>query len=387
MGGMLTVNVTPEQRAAIEALGALVAAGGLHDRQEVQSIGPSLSHTGRRHRNYMLPAAARQLGERGRQFVQGKDAVQEFSNPTTGDVHVDAVLTEISVGYTNAAYIGTRLFPRVQVTKDSDVYFIYEKSDWFRNEARVRAPGTRAAHGGYRLSTDSYKVEPYSFEQPVPDELRKAADAPIEPDRDATRLATDMIDLKVEKLVEDVAFTYTNWTSYTTLSGTSQWSHSSATPLTAFSTARLAVAKLIGRLPNTFCCGIEVFEKLALHSTLLDLIKYGGTGDRPAMVTAGMLAQLLQVDQVLVGSSIEDAGYEGGTDDFDFVWGKLAWLGYVAPQPSRAQPSAGYVFTKGRQADSYREDSIKTDWVRAEEAIDVKAVCADAGYLWIDAVA
>lgn len=44
--------------------------------------------------------------------------------PTLRDVHVDAILTNLSIGYKNDTYIGESVFPRIQVAKKSDVYFV-----------------------------------------------------------------------------------------------------------------------------------------------------------------------------------------------------------------------------------------------------------------------
>ena len=47
-----------------------------------------------------------------------------MSMPTVRDVHVDAVMSSISIAYRNAAYIGEQVFPRVPVAKKSDLYFV-----------------------------------------------------------------------------------------------------------------------------------------------------------------------------------------------------------------------------------------------------------------------
>jgi hypothetical protein len=45
-------------------------------------------------------------------------------NYTLRDAHVDALMTNISIAYRNANYIGEQIFPRVPVQKKSDVYFV-----------------------------------------------------------------------------------------------------------------------------------------------------------------------------------------------------------------------------------------------------------------------
>ena len=64
--------------------------------------------------------------------------------PTQNQVHVDAILTNISVAYMQQQqnFIATRVFPVVPVSKQSDKFFTYTKNDWFRDEAQRRADAT-----------------------------------------------------------------------------------------------------------------------------------------------------------------------------------------------------------------------------------------------------
>jgi len=72
--------------------------------------------------------------------------------PTANQVHVDALLTNISIGYRNASYIADRLFPIVPVNKQSNIIPNYEQSHWFRNDALRRASGRIVISGRSRLA-------------------------------------------------------------------------------------------------------------------------------------------------------------------------------------------------------------------------------------------
>ena len=67
--------------------------------------------------------------------------------PNINSVHVDAILTNISVAYLQNQdnFIADKVFPVIPVDKKSDKYFTYTKNDWFRDEAQRRAPGTESA--------------------------------------------------------------------------------------------------------------------------------------------------------------------------------------------------------------------------------------------------
>ena len=78
-----------------------------------------------------------------------------MAQPTANDVHIDAILTNISVAYIQDqnAFVASKVFPTIPVEKQSDKYFVYTKGDWFRDEAQLRAPATESAGSGYNLTT------------------------------------------------------------------------------------------------------------------------------------------------------------------------------------------------------------------------------------------
>jgi hypothetical protein len=87
-----------------------------------------------------------------------------MSQPTRSDVHANRPLTNISVGYMQRQdiYIANKVFPIVPVDKQSDLYWIYTKNDWFRDEAQRRAPATESVGSGYGVSTASYACDVWS---------------------------------------------------------------------------------------------------------------------------------------------------------------------------------------------------------------------------------
>src|SRR5690242_11661865 len=99
-------------------------------------------------------------------------------NPTSNKVHVDRLLTNLSIGYKNSDYIADNIFPVVPVTKRSDIIPKYDQSHWFRNGATKRAPGTKSEGGGFKVTTDdTYYADRYSFRTEIDDDTKDNADA------------------------------------------------------------------------------------------------------------------------------------------------------------------------------------------------------------------
>lgn len=296
-------------------------------------------------------------------------------NPTQRDVHVNQPLTNISIAYRNAAYIGDQVFPIVSVAKQTDVYFTYDKAAWFRNRSKTRAPGTRAHRADYGISTASYLCVNDALAKEIPDEVRKNADSPLRPDITATQFVTDGLLLALEKRVADIITASTNWASASI--PTVQWSDDTSDPWGDIDNLYNAIVSQIGRPPNVGVCSWDVWRHLRQHPDLLDRVKYTRSSGR---VETSDIAAWFGLEKLLVGMSLIDTSVEGRTSSMSYVWGDCFWMGYVPPAPALEVPATGYVLVWGnRVVERFREDQEKQDVIAAEWYTDEVICASDAG--------
>ena len=111
-------------------------------------------------------------------------------NPTgSGNQHIDQVLSNISVGWTNNGLVAERLFPVVKVRKQADKYYTFGREAWLPESGDYRAPGTEANEiPGVAVSLDTYYAQEHALQIAVTDEERENVDSAFSPDRDATEL-------------------------------------------------------------------------------------------------------------------------------------------------------------------------------------------------------
>lgn len=320
-----------------------------------------------------------------------------MAQPHAGQVHVDSVLTDISVAYVQRQtnFIATKVFPVVPVDKQSDSFFKYNKGDWFRDEAQRRAPSTESAGGGYNLSTDSYRCDVYAFHKDLDDQTLANADAPQQPRREAAEFVVNRMLMKQEKaFMADFMATGKWGTDITGVSGAPstnevrQWSDfTNSDPLEDVEAWKELVLGVTGELPNTLVLGYQVFRKLKNHPDIIDRIKYT-SGIAEQLQTERLLAAMFDVDRVLVAKAIQNTAQEGATDAFSFITGKIAWLGYVAPNPGLLVPSAGYTFAWTGVSDGLGESvgtvsidmpTIRSERIESQMAWDNKVIGADLG--------
>jgi len=320
-----------------------------------------------------------------RQYVYRDPKIERFATPTRHMVHIDAPMTNISIAYRNVNYIADQIFPIVPVVKQSDLYFKFEKGAWFRDEAKVRAPGTRAARVDYSLSAPGpYAAVEYAAAKTVPDEIVDNADNPLNPDREATEFATEKLLIRLEKDVADLVQTSGNWTTTSTANAINNggaWSADTSDPIkdvTGSSGIRETIRGLIGRYPNVCVMGATVLASLRRHPDLMDRIKYTQLG----ILTPALIASLFDIDKIIIGTAVINNALEGATDSFGDIWGNYAFFGYVPTTPGLMIPAAGYIFQwKARQVNRYREMEEHQDVIECLQNWDSKVTSADSGYL------
>lgn len=320
-----------------------------------------------------------------------------MAQPTATLSHVDAVLTNISVAYIQRQtnFVATKVFPVVPVEKKSDVYYVYTKNDWFRDEAQRRAPSTESAGSGYNVGTDSYDCEVWAFHKDVDQQTMANTDPAINPERSATQLVTQRLLLRQE--IQWAADYFGTGVWGTDATPANLWSdYTASDPITDIETGKRTILATTGFLPNTLTVGYDVWIKLKNHPDLVDRIKYAAGPGNPAIVNQQTMAQVFDIDRILVASAVKATNVENETAAYSFVQGRHALLTYAPATPSLLEPSAGYTFqwtgismglgeTIG--VDSFDIRQINSRRFEGQIAYVNKVVGADLGYFFNGAVA
>jgi len=335
-------------------------------------------------------------------------------SPSRSDVHVNKPLTNISVAYfqDEASFVAGKVFPIIPVDKQSDAYFTYDRGDFNRDEMEARTPGTESAGGTYDIGNSTYYAQKRAFHRDVPDDVRANADDPIDLDAEATRFVTQkaLINRELQFAANyftagapgdtwtfDVDGVSTGATAAASFDPTNasnndvlQWNDSSSTPIEDIRKGRRYVQQATGFKPNTLTLGQAVYDALVDHPDIVGRIDRGQTqgAARANLVT---LADLFEVDQVLVMGAVYNSAKKGATDAHTFIGGKHALLTYAPRQPGLLTPSAGYTFAwkgqfgmtnQGFRVKKFRMDNLESDRIEIDSAYDLKKIAADLGYFF-----
>lgn len=325
--------------------------------------------------------------------------------PDISDVHVNGLLTDMSIAHMNAEehYVADRVFAPVPSDKQSDIYLKYTRGVFFQGsenaaalDALARAPGTNASEAGYTTDlTNTFFCQNFAVAVPIPDELRGNADPVFDLDNEATLLATQINLIRRERgFSADFMNTGVWGTDVVGTTNFTKWSdYGASDPFTDLENGIDTIEGAVGMRPNKLVMGAIVWRRLKHHPDFIDRIKGGATAGSPAQLTRQLLASLLEIDEVLIGRASYRSSAEGAALTLARIVDDDALLLYAPPNVGKYTPAAGKTFywkplTGGniQFARKIREERPRRDIVEVHSYWDQVATETAAGYFLSDAV-
>jgi hypothetical protein len=327
-----------------------------------------------------------------------------MSNPLPSMMHVSKPLTNLSVAFIQAAedFLALKVFPAVPVPSEYDKYFVYDLGDFTRDEMDERAPGTESAGAGYEISTAEYACVPYGLHKDITKQDYAAADAPLDPDRDAAEFLALKGLIKLERAWHTDFFKTGVWSddiegaaSGAEALGTSvvQWSDATnAKPVMDIGYYSKLIKSNTGVSPNILVLSPDTYFNLCQCDDILTRIKY----TQRATITPELLASVLGVERVMVSGGVYNSAAQGVTDSIGYInTSDDALLLYSNPRPQRRRPSAGYTFfwdydgvgPDGWVTSRFYMPALKSNRIEIDASFDQKQVTTALGIYFDDLIA
>ena len=300
--------------------------------------------------------------------------------PLANQIHVDSLLSNVSVKYKNSEYIAMSVFPEVAVKKTSDLYRIYDRN--FRIPETKRANRGVAREHQFEVSSASYVLERHSLKDYVSDtdaDNYDLADLRAE----TTEELSDVILRRLEKSVADL-FTTTNWSLNVSLAAAGAFNANTtvSNPIPVFDTGATTVILNSGFKPNYGILPREAFVACKNHISVLDRTKYTSKE-----MDVNILASLFGLDELLVPLTSVDSSQYGSAASIAALYGDIAFLGYKPPSAGPLKPSAGYIFRKSLpMVKRWRVEERESDAIEVNMEYVAKVVASLAGYLIKDVI-
>lgn len=322
-----------------------------------------------------------------------------MSTPTTSDVHVNRPLTNMSVAYMQsmAKFQADNLAPIMPVSKKSDSYFKLNKEYWFSDLMRKRGVGSRAILAGYGVSQDSYLTDLWSVGKSIDDQVRANEDVPLNGDRTAMKFVTRLERMNREQQFKASLWGTGKWSTDITgnasvsaieaSSTLEQWNRSAATPIQDVANLKIVMEKLTGFDFNVLAIGAPVWNALKSNQEILDRISGGSTNGSPAQVTRQLVAQLFEIEELIVLNSVENTAGHGVTMTGDYLFGKQGLFMHRDTSSEIESVTACRTITwkqyagnkNGTRILKWRDEPTHSDVVEIESAFVHKIIAPDLG--------
>lgn len=312
---------------------------------------------------------------------------------------VNPALTAVAIQYRNPAIalIADEVLPRLPPIGVKPFKWLnYNLADAFT------VPNTQVSRRGQPTEIEIAATEvddacrDYGLDDVVPqDDITQAANAPgyggfaVDPLMTATQYLTDLILLDREIRAANLVFNAASYAGNSlVLAGAAQWSDFVNSDPIAAITAGLDAC--VGFRPNALTFGQATWSTLRRHPKIMKAINRDA-GDS-GLATRQAVAELFEVQKVLVGSSFVNQAKKGQAAVLARAWGKHAAALYINPVASnRAGVTFGFTAQFGtRTAGSIPEPKVGLrggQRVRVGESVREVIAASLTSFFWQNATA
>ena len=311
---------------------------------------------------------------------------------------INPELTAVAIAYRNTedSLIADKVLPRVP-TALKFKYTKYDAAQGFtvpQTKVGRKSEPTMVDFGGTEVNDECVD---YGLDDMIPNVELKAweempkpvSGGPIDPKKISTMFMTNLIELDREVRAAGLVFNSSSYVAsqQQVLSGTAQWSdYANSNPLSV----------LLGALdaplvrPNKMVIGRAPWTALRQHPKIVQAVYKSNQG--AGTISREQLAELLELEEILIGSAFVNTARKGQNASYARTWGKHCALIYSNTQAAMAaQPTFGFTAQFGtRIAGDIPEQKFGLRGgtrVRVGESVK-EVICApDAGYLLQNVIA
>ncbi len=308
-------------------------------------------------------------------------------------LYISPALSAIAIKYRQAGFVADDVMPRVSVDRQEFVHLKDRLADWITPpETLVGRTSKVNELASSAQDPTSLATANYGLDEPVPNQDSSNGPSESALARGTMRVMS-LLELRREIRVASIFATAANFNTSTTLSGTSQWSdYSNSDPLSVLLTE---LEKPFMR-PNVLVMGRDVWIKLRAHPKIVAAV-LGQAGTGSALTAAGVVslqavADLLEVDRIIVGGNWYNSAAKGQTPVQARVWGKICCGIYLS---SLGGPDGGNTWGYTAQFGDRIAGTTEPDrniglwggtYVRAGESVKEVVSAPEFGFQFLAAV-
>lgn len=272
---------------------------------------------------------------------------EKFPFPTTPE------LIAVAIAYQNRSMIADDVLPRVSVGREEFKYWEFPKEEGFT------VPDTRVGRKSqpnqveFSATEKTSSTEDYGLDDAIPQKDIDEAPQGLDPRARATEQLTNLILLDREVRVAGIVFDPATYSAglKEVLAAGNKFSDAASKPLTIIGDA-LDVPLV---RPNVMVIGQKAWTALRRHPQIVEAVL--GTAAKEGMASRQAVAELLELEEILVGESFVNTARKGKPGVFARTWGPNAALIHRNRQAdTRNGLTFGYTAQRGTRIAGAIED-------------------------------
>jgi len=304
-----------------------------------------------------------------------------------------ATFLEFDLESERNGYVATQVFPVIDVMSQAGNFGKIPLEQLLQQRDTRRAPGSGYARGNWTFEKAVYAAEEHGAEEPVDDREAAMYAEYFQAEQISTLRAFSSVLRNAEQRVADAVFNATTWNGASLTTGiTHEWDDAtSCVPITDVEAAVQKIYDGSGLWANALIINRKVFRNLRNSAQVIDRIESAGAGDasKPSDITAQMLAQVFDLDYIIVAGTSRNNAKEGQAASPVQIWsGEYAMVCKIATSADMREPCIGRTFhwsadgsSIGGTVETYRDETIRGDVVRVRHDVDEVVLYPQAGHL------
>jgi hypothetical protein len=292
-------------------------------------------------------------------------------------------------------FIGYRVLPIMEVARSSGTFGRIPLAQLLKNADVARHSRSGYPRGDWEFEQESFATKEYGFEEPVDNRDDALYADFFDAELVSAQIARDVVLREAEKRIAALIFNTSTWTGSpltTAVAAGKEWSnYANATPIDDIEAAVRKVYDGTGMWPNSLIINRMVFRNLRLCDQVIDRIASQGAGSaiKAADITTSQLAQLFDLENIIVAGSSKNSANEGQAASPAQIWSsEYAMVAKLATTNNIKEPCVGRSFhwaqdgsTPGGTMETYDDAKLRGEVVRCRHDVHEKVIAAAFGHL------
>lgn len=257
----------------------------------------------------------------------------------------------------------------------------------------ARTSSSNYNRGSYKFERFQYATKENGWEEPIDERDEKRYRYLLQVDRIANARAAGVVARNQEMRVAALVYNTTTWTGASlTTAITHEWDDATnCVPITDVEAAVKKVYEGSGLWANALVINRQVFRNLRNSDQIIERINSQGAGSpsKASDVTEQMLAQVFDLDYIIVAGASKNSANEGQAATPAQIWsGEYAMVCRVATGADMREPCIGRTFhwaedgsSIGGTVEEYYEEQSRSRIIRVRHETDEVIMYPQAGHL------